>query len=444
MQKLIALVCLVPFFCYSQRDYTSLFDKYMNAQASVNEFSGTVLVAQKGKIIYEKAFGMADKEWTIPNTIQTEFEIGSITKQFTAACILQLAEQEKLSLTDKLSEYFPDFPKGDSVTVHTLLTHTSGIKGYTELPEFWKISTLPIEKDSMVALIKRQPYNFSPGTSWSYSNSGYFLLGCIIEKVSGKSYSDYVLNNVIHKADLKNTFVNRWDTVLPYRAKGYDKSPDGWRNTSYISMEGPYSAGAMISTIEDLYQWNKALSSNKILTLAMFDKMITPYKEHYGYGLFIDSFQHHARIGHDGGINGFTSYLGYFPDDDIVVAGLSNHGGTFTQPIVNALAAILFDIPVRAPAKHREITVDSTLLNHYVGRYQQPGASKEDAFIIKNGKLYWHTSWEGEFLMKPYSNTKFFLEDIPYWEFEFDINEKGEVVKAYLIEAGVKNEMRKS
>src|SRR3954471_8620654 len=344
MKKLFISFLLLPVVSLAQKNISTLLDNYMQAQVNVNEFTGTVLVAQRGKIIYEKAFGMADREWNIPNTIQSKFEVGSITKQFTSACILQLVEQGKLSLDDKLSKYFADFPKGDSVTIHMLLSHTSGIKDYTQVPEFGKVATLPLEKDSMVALIKKQSYVFPPGTKWSYSSSGYFLLGYILEKVSGKSYGDYVYNSVFQKAGLRNTCVNRWDSILLYRAKGYRKTTNGWKNAGYISMEGPYSAGAIISTIEDLYQWDNALFSNKIISASSFSKMTTPYKGHYGYGLTIDSFQHHLEIGHSGGINGFTSFLGHFPADDVIVIGLSNEETSNTQGVMNALAAIVFDI----------------------------------------------------------------------------------------------------
>ena len=282
MKKLFIPFLLLPIVSLAQKNIYTLLDNYMKAQVSVNEFSGTILVAQKGIIIYEKAFGMADREWSIPNTIQSKFEIGSVTKQFTSACILRLVEQGKLNLDDKLSKYFADFPKADSVTIHMLLTHTSGIKDYTEIPEFGKVASLPLEKDSLVALIKKQPFIFSPGTKWSYSSSGYFLLGYIVERVSGESYSDYVYKNIIQKAGLKNTCVNRWDSILLYRAKGYGKAMGTWKNAVYISMEGPNSAGAIISTIEDLFQWNNALFSNKIISAASFSKMTTPYKERYG------------------------------------------------------------------------------------------------------------------------------------------------------------------
>ena len=222
MKKIIVIIFLFPLAVFAQKNYDSLLDNYMQAQVAVYDFSGAVLVAQKGKVIYEKAFGMANREWNIPNTVQTKFRIASITKQFTAAAILQLAEQGKLTLDDKLSKYFPDFPKGDSVTIHMLLNHTSGIKDFFKIPTFTTtVEVLPYSKDSVVAFFKNQPYDFSPGSQFRYNNSAYFLLGCIIEKVSGQTYSTYLNQNLITKAGLQNTSVNELDSILANRASGY-------------------------------------------------------------------------------------------------------------------------------------------------------------------------------------------------------------------------------
>ena len=304
---------MLPVKSFAQKNYPLLIDKYMRAQVSVNEFSGVVLVANKGNIIYKKAFGYADREWKIPNTLETKFEIGSLTKQFTAAAILQLAEQKKLNLDDKLSTYFSDYPKGDSVTLHMLLNHTSGIVDYTSLPAFYPLHTLPLPKDSVIALFKNKPYKFSPGTNWNYSNSNYFLLGCIIEKVTGKTFAAYLSENVIKKAGLPNTVVNRLDSVLAFRARGYSKSDKGgWKNADYFSMEFPFSAGSLISTAPDLYQWQNALFGSKIISPQTLAQMTAPHLNNYAYGLYVDSFDHHLRIYHGGAIPGFTSYLGSF------------------------------------------------------------------------------------------------------------------------------------
>ena len=440
MKKLAILAFLFPCLCYGQNNITDQFNKFTEAHVSANAYSGTVLVAQKGKVIYRKAMGQADMEWNIPNAIDTRFQIGSITKQFTAASILQLAEQGKLSLDDKLSKYFPGFPKGDSVTIHMLLNHTSGIKSYTSMSEFWKLAAFPVEKDSMVALMSRYPYDFSPGTKWDYNNSGYFLLGYIIEKVSGKNYSEYLQQNILQKAGLKSTMVNRWDTVLDKRARGYDKTPTGWRNAFYISMEGPYSAGAMISTVEDLKRWNDALFSHKIISPASLQKMTTPYMNNYGYGIGIDTFQNHTRISHSGGIPGFLSYLVYFPKDDVTIAALSNNGGN-TIAMSNGLFGILAGIPVTAPYKHREVKIDTTTLDRFTGRYAVAPSDTIEV-IKKNGKLY-RKNTRSEVELKPESNTRFFYDDDSDRYIDFTLDKNGKVSSAVLFNEGFKYAMKR-
>jgi CubicO group peptidase (beta-lactamase class C family) len=440
MIKLILLALLFPCLCLGQHRFTDQFNKFTDAHVSAQGYAGTVLVAQKGKVIYQRAMGKADLEWNIPNAIDTRFQIGSITKQFTAACILQLAEQGKLNLDDKLSKYFPRFPKGDSVTIHMLLNHTSGIKSYTSMSEFWNLAPVPTTKDTMVALMSRYPYDFSPGTKWDYNNSGFFLLGYIIEKVSGKTYSEYLQQHIFQKAGLYHTMVNRWDTVLEHRAKGYDKTPSGWRNAMYISMEGPYAAGAMISNVEDLKRWNDALFSHKIISNASLQKMTTAYMEHYGYGIGVDTFQNHLRIGHSGGIPGFLSYLAYFPKEDITVVALSNTGGN-TVALATGLFGIMAGISVAAPYKHQAITIDTTTLDRFTGQYAV--APSDTLQIIKrNSKLYRKTTMS-ELELKPESATRFFYDDDSDRWIDFTIDEGGKVSAAYLVNEGFKYPLKR-
>lgn len=440
----------MPFTLLAQRNYLSYLDRYMQAEANVDEFTGTILVSQKGKIVYEKAFGFADREWHTPNTIQSKFEIGSLTKQFTAAAILQLAEEGKLTLDDKLSKYIPGFSRGDSITIAMLLNHTSGLRDYetdSQLAILAESQLLTNNtrylNDSLVNYFKKNPYDFPAGTQWKYSNTGYFLLGYVIEKITGQSYSAYVLQNVIQKAGLKNTLVNNWDSIVSYRAKGYVRTQEGWKNARHLSMEIPFSAGNMMSTVEDLYQWNNALFSGKVISEKMIQKMITANLGNYGYGLFIDSFQHHLRIQHSGGIDGFSAYVARFPKEEIVVIGLSNNQNASTPRVVNALAAIMFDVPVTIPYQHKEIMIDSSILKHYVGKYQRQGYAGSDTMMVKEGKLYWQLPSGRVVQMKPESATKFFVEEYPFIQFEFDVNTAGQVKKAYTIDAGVKNEMKR-
>jgi CubicO group peptidase (beta-lactamase class C family) len=439
MKKIVALFVLLPLLTAAQKNYPQLLDNYMHAEFNVKEYNGTVLVVQKGKTIYQKAFGLADREWNVSNTMDTKFRIGSITKQFTAACILQLAEKGKLSIDDKLSKYITDYPKGDSVTIHMLLNHTSGIKNYTDLEAFWPKAVLPLSLDSMIALFKNEPYDFSPGTQWNYSNSGYFLLGVIVEKASGKKFSDYLQENVIQKAGLKNTSMDRLDSILQLRAKGYSKTRSGWQHAQYISMEGPYSAGAMVSTVEDLQKWMQSLVSNKIISPASVAKMTTAYKNNYGYGIGIDSLKNHKRISHNGGIPGFSSYLGYYPDDDMYIVAISNNDGNSTR-IGTSLASIMFDIPVMAPYKPIEVKIDVSLLDRYTGKYVATGPIE---IIKKEGKLYRHRDGAPDVELKPESNTRFFYADESDRFIEFETDKTGNIIKAWFISGGDKIEMKK-
>ena len=350
MKYTILLICILALACH-KKNYTSDIEKYMKEQVDKNNFSGVVLVMKDDKVVVEKAYGLADREWNIPNTVDTKFRIGSLTKQFTATCILQLQEQGKLAVTDKLSKYIPDYPKGDSITIQMLLNHTSGIKNYTDVPEFWNgIALMRTTPDSMISIFKNKPLDFSPGTDWKYSNSGYFLLGYIIEKVTGGKYTAYVEKNVIKKVGMVNSGIDKLDSVLYHRASGYDNDSGKFFNSMFISMEGPFSAGAMYSTVDDLYKWDRALYSTAILSNASKTQMFTPVKHNYGFGVGIDTFQHHYRISHSGGISGFVSELQRYPIDNICVIVLSNDGGN-SPAIANGISSILFDAPLPQPNK---------------------------------------------------------------------------------------------
>jgi CubicO group peptidase (beta-lactamase class C family) len=399
-----------------------------------------VLVVQKDKTVFQKSFGLADREWSIPNTNQTKYRIGSVTKQFAAAAILRLNEEGKLQLDDKLSKYFPDYPKGDSVTIHMLLNHTSGIKNYTDLAEFWPKAILPLTHDSMIALFKNKPYDFSPGSQWNYSNSGYYLLGVIVEKVSGKNFTDFLQQEIINKAGLKNTSMDRLDSVLAFRAKGYAKNrTGGFSQAMFISMEGPYSAGAMFSTVEDLVRWTKALHENKILSQAFTQKMITPYLGKYGYGLLIDSLKTHKRVWHNGGIPGFSSHLSYYPSDDLYVAAISNNEMDADR-VGTAMASIALGMPVSKPYIPKEIKIDPTILDRYTGNYM---ATNPIEIVKKDNKLYRRVKTGPEIELKPESNTRFFYADGSDRFIEFDTDKSGQPVKAWFLSGGDKIEMKK-
>ncbi|MGZ5191685.1 MAG: serine hydrolase [Flavisolibacter sp.] len=440
LHSITTTLLLLPFFIFAQ-DKSKLLDQYMSSQASLHEFSGNAMVVHKGKVVYKKAFGMANREWNIPNSIETKFRIGSITKQFTSAAILQLVEKGKIRLDDKLSSFFPAFPKADSVTIHMLLNHTSGIKGYTDIKNFRSIAALPYSKDSVLALVSREPYDFSPGTMYTYSNSGYFILGYIIEKVSGQSYDAYINEYLIQKIGLKNTGLDRLDSIIPNRSSGYIMPMGNYKNAPFISMEFPFSAGAIFSTVDDIYQWQKALFTGKVLSADLFKKMTTPYLKNYGYGLHVDSFYNHAHIGHNGGISGYSSSSEYYPSDDLYIVVLSNN--VSDAPFIGkALAAIMFDIPIVQPYKHKEVKIDHSILEKYVGRYLASDGTIIN-LIKKNNKLYRKTEGGVEFELAAESPTKFFAVNGRDNQVEFSLDQNGSVVKVELIRSGVKTEMVK-
>lgn len=444
MRKLL-LALFVPVSGWAQTQNTVSIDSYMQAQFNFRQFNGAVLVAKKGTIIYEKAFGEADREWRIPNTNTTRFRIGSNTKQFTASCILKLAEEGTLTLGDKLSKYFPGYPMGDSVTIHMLLSHTSGITNYTDLDEFWdKPAFLRLSPDSLIELFKNKPFDFTPGTKCSYSNSGYFLLGRIIEIASGEKYATYLEKHLLGPEGLLNTRMDRHDTILPFRAKGYYARKNTFYNAGYIALEGVWSAGGLYSTTGDLFQWTKALHDNTFLSPASVTGMVTIHgttkdNEKFGYGLMIDSIGSHPRFWHDGSIPGFTSYVAYYPRDESYIIVLSNNSFN-TGNIGRGLSHVLFGLPIELPYLHREIKLDENILQRFVGTYK--GTTTFD-IILKQGTLFRKSPSGNEVALKPESETKLFYDDNSDRQLVFVFNSQNKVIKAVGIASGISTEIIK-
>ncbi|MGB2764844.1 MAG: serine hydrolase domain-containing protein, partial [Candidatus Aminicenantaceae bacterium] len=326
-------------YCFAQ-DKASKIDKLMQLYYDYGQFNGTVLVAEKGKVLYKKGFGLANMEWNIPNKPDIKFRIGSITKQFTSMLILQLVEQEKIDLEAKLNDYLPDYRKdtGEKVTIHHLLTHTSGIPSYTGLPEFSeKISRSPYSVDEFVKKYCSGDLEFEPGSKFVYNNSGYFLLGAIIEKVTKKKYEDVLKEKIFDPVGMKNTGYDHHSTVLEERAAGYSKTFDGYANATYLDMSLPYAAGSLYSSVEDLYLWDQALYTEKLLSKKMKGLLFKPHVsamgQKYAYGWvvgkrsFPKSKEKVTSIAHGGGINGFNTQIVRLVDDKHLIVLFNNTGG---------------------------------------------------------------------------------------------------------------------
>ena len=336
-------------------------DQLMAKNYEVGRFNGTVLVAEKGQIIYQNGLGYADFEWDIPNKPDTKFRLASITKQFAATLIMQLVEEGKLSLDGKITDYLPDYRKdtGDQVTIHQLLTHTSGIPSYTGLPNFMEVESKNYyPKEEFVKRFCSGDLEFEPGTEYSYNNSGYYLLGVIIENVTGQSFDEVLNQMILEPAGMINSGMDKTDHIIKNRAAGYSEQLAQITNSSYLDMDAPFSAGAMYSTVEDLYIWDRALATNKLISSETLATMYKPFLNGYGYGWGV--FDKSTREGnrsvkaaaHGGGINGFSTYIIRLYEDDHLIVLLNNIGGLNSGPIVDEIIQILYDEPFQLP-KHR-------------------------------------------------------------------------------------------
>ena len=339
----------------------------------------TVAVVRGRDTLVLKGYGKADLELDVPTPDRAVYEIGSVTKQFTAVAILQLAEQGKLSLDDEVTRYLPNYPmQGHRVTLRRLLDHTSGIPGYTELPEFGAISVRTLPRDSLVALFAAKPFGFAPGEAEVYSNSGYFLLGLIIEKVSGLPYEKYVQQQLFDRAGMPDSRYCSNTTVVPRRAHGYDFDDGRLQLASYVDFTWPYSAGSLCSTAGDLVAWIRAMHGGTLLGSAAYHELITPgtlndgTRLRYAKGLAVDSILGHRVINHDGGIPGFLTELAYFPDDSLTIAVLINTAGPVNPTrFAQSIVALMLGDRSPKPAAFRGRAAD------YVGAYRGVGRGRE-------------------------------------------------------------------
>lgn len=346
-------------------------DQVVESFAGQQQFMGSVLVARGNDVLFNKAYGSADLEWNIPNTTDTKFRIGSVTKQFTAACILLLEERGKLSVNDLVKKYMPDAPAAwDKVTIYNVLTHTAGIPNFTNLPDYAKSMALPATPEQLVARFRDLPLDFQPGEKWSYSNSGYVLLGNLIEKISGETYQKFVTDNIFTPLGMKDSGYDSNLPVIAHRASGYGRTPQGFQNAQFIDMTVPFSAGALYSTTGDLLKWEQGLFGGKLLKPESLTKMTMPFLNNYAFGLGVSTVGGRKMIDHNGGVNGFSAQLAYYPDDKLTVAVLSNMGSPAVGPIATQLAAIAHGEKITLQTDRKETTVDPKVLARYVGAYR--------------------------------------------------------------------------
>jgi len=354
-------------------------------------FSGSVLIAKDGKIILCKGYGMANYEHGVPNTPQTKFRLGSITKQFTAMAIMQLQEKGLLNINDTVYKYIPDYPNGDKITIHHLLTHTAGIPNVARFPKYKKKKIKPHTSEELVARFKDEPLDFEPGEKHRYSNSGYMLLGYIIEKASGKTYEDFLKENIFAPLGMHNSGYDKAGPIIKNRASGYEWGDyDKLENASYIHMSFSAGAGALYATLGDLYLWDQALYTEKLCTKELLEKAFTSIKGYnYGYGWRIKEQDRRKLVFHPGAIDGFSNFIGRYINDRVSIILLNNIGHVSARKIAETLAPAVFGEKYELPKKHVAVNVNSVILDQYVGKYK-----------IKNGRILPVTKENGKLIIE--------------------------------------------
>ena len=389
------------------------YDKMLLEQFKPDETGCAALVAKDSQVIYTRAFGMANLELNVPMQPDMVFRIGSITKQFTAVAILQLMEQGKLSLQDDITKFIPDYPtQAYTITIEHLLTHTSGIKSYTNLPGYIENVRTDMKPDELINTFKNQPMEFAPGTKWNYNNSGYFLLGYIIEKVTGKSYPDYIQENFFTPLGMTSTCYGSDTKIIKNRAYGYQQGGDGVANSDYCSMTQPYSAGSIMSTVGDLFKWHQALYAGKLVKKETLEKAVTEYRlsngkgSGYGYGWFLSQLQGSPTVEHGGGIFGYLTSSVYLPKEDVYVALFSNSTAKAPEFTALKMAAMAIGKPLVTPG----ITLDEATLDQYAGVYFND-AGREVTVTRDGNQLSATLTGAGTRKMFPVEKDKFLVDD---------------------------------
>lgn len=391
---------------------TSQIDVYANNETRANNFSGTILIARGGRVLVSKGYGMANIENDVLNTPQMRFRIGSLSKQFTAMAVVILQERRALNVQDSICTYLPNCPEiWQPITIHHLLTHTSGLPDFTyNLDSDEAYDSIP-KVTRNIERLRPSPLEFTPGTKFSYCNSGYVLLGHIIEKASGSSYQTFVRENIFKPLRMLNSGYDFNGRILKHRAAGYSLRGDQLLNARQIDMSVPFSAGGLYSTVEDLYLWDQALYTTKLVSEKSLKLMFTPFKEGYAYGWYVGEKFGRRVVSHGGMIEGYTAFIERFPEEKVTVIILSNLDSTPTSRLARELAAIIFNVPHKPGKERTAINLNPKVYDAYVGRYELSRnfiitITKEDDRLM--GKVTGRPKIE----LFPASATEFFVKGL--------------------------------
>jgi CubicO group peptidase (beta-lactamase class C family) len=393
----------------------------VQSYVSEKKFMGCVLVARGSDVLLDKGYGFANLEWEIPNSPAAKFRLGSVTKQFTAASILLLQERGKLKVTDPVKKYMQDAPAAwDKITIFNLLTHSSGIPNFTSFPDY---------------------ASQEPGEKMSYSNSGYVLLGFLIEKISGESYEKFVQENIFTPLGMKDSGYDSNSAIILHRAAGYVPGPSGPTNAGFINMTVPLSAGALYSTTEDLLRWEQALFGGKLLSPSSLQEMTTPFKNDYAFGLQVHKVNGRKVIDHGGGIEGFNTTLAYYPYDKLTVIVLGNLNGSAPQEIASKLGAVAHGEKVVMPSERKEVPVDPKVFNGYVRRYEL--APNFILTVTREGDdLFTQATGQGKLQIFPESERDYFLKVVDA-QITFVTDSNGRATELILHQGGMDQPLKR-
>jgi CubicO group peptidase (beta-lactamase class C family) len=417
------------------QDVTPRLEQIIQSYVSDHKFMGSVLIARGETLILSRGYGSANLEWDIPNTPTTKFRLGSITKQFTAACVLLLEERGKWKISDPVKKYMPDAPAAwDKITIFHLLTHTSGIPSFTGFSDYRDSEAKATTPAELVKRFRDKPLEFEPGTKWNYSNSGYVLLGYLLEKVSGQSYQEFVQQNIFTPLGMKDSGYDSNTAIIYHRASGYTPSKNGIENAGYINMTIPLSAGALYSTTEDLLKWERRLFGGKLLSQASLQEMTTSFKQNYAFGLLVSNSNGRKKIDHNGGIEGFNTALAYWPEDQLTVVVLGNLNGNAPDQIAAQLAATIHGEKVTLSSERKEITLPPDVLANYVGTYELAPAV-DLQIMLEGNHLETQLTGQPKFSIFAETPTLFFLKVVDA-QLEFAKDASGKVTQVTLHQGG--------
>ncbi len=391
-------IILVLFISITAQTKSEKIDNLIARYTDYNLFNGSVLIVEDGEVILKKGYGFANMEYDIPNSPETKFRIGSITKQFVSTLIMQLVEEGKINLDEKMTVYLPDYRKdtGDKVTIFHLLTHTSGIPSYTNIPKVWTDSLrLQYSVDYLIEHFCQGDLEFEPGTEYRYNNSGYVLLGKIVEVITGKSLSDALHERIFKPAGMLNTGIDNEQKILKKRASGYERTFDGFVGTPFFNITNAFGAGAMYSTVEDMFLWDRILYTDELLTAESKEKMFTPYLSNYGFGWGIlnvvmgkDSIK---IVSHSGGLNGFNTRLTRFVDDNHTIILFNNFSGASLGELSKQISNIIYDekfeYPKKSIAKHLYEIIESSDIGTALSLYPMLKTEEGESFNFAEQEL---------------------------------------------------------